>query len=693
MRYMKGILVIATSLALFACGNTGTTTGTGVISLNGGAGGTLAGGNGGAIIAPSSVFGDLKFHAGGSVDTSFALPSTNPDFGVNPATIATATTVEFRLSTNPLPPAGTYFVTESDFFLHRVNQDNTTESIITGLTVNAGQILRLSNLNGHTEFTGAVVINGTVTNRLDQDGGNLELRSDSLLLINPGGKVTTTSVAAGASSGLLTLVSTNGVFINQGTIESNGTAGTGGAAGGTSGGITVQAGTFLYNTNTIIAKGGKSDSGTGGAGGNIQLLADKASFSTNGIIDAGGGDGGSGGNGGSLTFSGGSVELGRVVVAGTVTSNGGTGSAGNGGNGGAALTLTSSSGGILVNANVSANGGEGKGTGSLGGNGCTTLQLTNNVGSNTATSPEVSPEGIKVAGNISLNGGQGGAQGGSGGAISILSNYANLGTVLPGFASVEFFGFQAVVLNGGASTGGNGGNGGQVLCDLASPAGILNVNIPAGGVTNEVTIISKGGDANTTAGSGGVGGVGGTLRFTTPDLGGAADPARTLVTNSGGIDVSSGAGDIGGAVGSVTMSAYGNVTNSGGITARGGKGTTSGSAGGSVRLSSAINVANSGGIAVTGGDGSTGGIGGSVSISSGNQTTTVGISANGGNSLTGGTGGNGGTIDLISHDALTNRSSLNVARGSGGSANSAANGTITIDNVPQLTRLPASGAI
>ena len=51
MRYLKYILVVAASLALFACGNkSGTATGTGVISLSGGNGGSGAGGNGGKII-------------------------------------------------------------------------------------------------------------------------------------------------------------------------------------------------------------------------------------------------------------------------------------------------------------------------------------------------------------------------------------------------------------------------------------------------------------------------------------------------------------------------------------------------------------------------------------------------------------------------------------------------------------------
>ena len=113
-------------------------------------------------------------------------------------------------------------------------------------------------------------------------------------------------------------------------------------------------------------------------------------------------------------------------------------------------------------------------------------------------------------------------------------------------------------------------------------------------------------------------------------------------------------------------------------------------------------MVNSGGIVVTGGDGINGGIGGNggtVTLKSGNQTSTAGIAANGGNSTAGTNpatiGGGGGTITLSSEYALTLRSGLNVARGNGGSGstNSPVNGFIFIDGVQMPTTLPASGAI
>src|SRR6266540_4313697 len=100
MRWMKLVLVLAALAALSACGSqtSGTAAGTGVISLKGGDGTTGAGGKGETITtfrnSTSMVHGDLKFHTTGTVDVSFALPTTTLDFGSSPATITTDVTVE-----------------------------------------------------------------------------------------------------------------------------------------------------------------------------------------------------------------------------------------------------------------------------------------------------------------------------------------------------------------------------------------------------------------------------------------------------------------------------------------------------------------------------------------------------------------------------------------------------------------------
>lgn len=677
MRYLKCLLLIAASSALFACGGTSSSTGTGVINLNGGNGGSAAGGDGGKITttfknSTSAVRGDLRFHAGGTVAAAFALPSVTPDFGGNPKTITVNTPVAASQ-----PPAGTagYFVDVSNqlFFT-----DGTTATEVTGLTVNAGTTLQLPNVA--VIVSGAIVINGNVT--VTTDTNSIDLRSNSFLLINPGGKVFTTPTGAATPSGKLSLTSVNGILVNLGTVESNG-----GANGGASGGVTLEAGTFIYNTGTVSAKGGSNAAGAAGSGGQITLIADTASFLTNGTIDASGGKGTSGSAAGGITILAGnkvaappSNAVGRAVIGGTLTSKGGEGTAGNGG-AGADISLNSFSGAILVNvAAIDASGGNGSSIGGPSGN----LLLNNFVGDN------VTPEGIKVAGNITLNGGNG-DQGGIGGTISLASGTAPF--TLQGFGNVEFFGYQSITLNGGATTSSTGGVGGTVHCVLGATQNIVGVDIPAGVVFNEVPVSARGGDV---AGSNGTGGHGGQLTFTSPFSNppavGAADPLRSLATNSAAIDVSGGAGTpgvtakVGGTGGTVTISSYGLATIAGSINARGGAGTTNGGGGGVINLiSTGINVVNSATLILSGGDGATGGnggIGGTATLSAANQTlNSAAILANGGNS-NGGTGGNGGVITLSSGYGSSNSGSRNVARGTGGSAK---NGFVTVDGVTYIS--------
>lgn len=739
MKFVKQLLALGALLALSACGGNNSNTATvllglEVINLNGGAGGTGAGGNGGSITSfknLSSVHGDLKFHASGTVDASFAVPTITPSFGANPATIAADTVVGSTTSTTP----GQFYVVAGDNNLYLVGSTGTAAPV-TGLTVNAGRKLSIPNTNNFTRIPGGIVINGVVTNTADSEA--LNLQSGSLIRINAGGKVTTTptETTAGTNSGLLTLRS-DGILINQGVVESNGADNSSDTVfGGSSGGVTLRAGTFLYNapgTITLIgaptsvsARGGANASGRAGDGGPVLLKADTASVCTSGAIDASGGDksvfpAGTattskiGGNGGNITFIGGSAtNVGRVAVEGTVTSNGGVGSSGNGGNGGT-ISLNSFTGGILISTlpgltttenalitMISAAGGKGSVNGGVGGS----LGLNNSVGSDAVNQHQLSPEGIKVAGNISLNGGQGGAQGGQGGTLSFTSAVAD--NALTGFANVEFFGYQSLTLVGGNSTANNGGNGGIVQCDLRASVNVLGINFPPGGIFNEVPIYAKGGD-NTAKSAGSVGGTGGTVQFTTPlSSNDPGDPTRTILTNLASvIDVSGGAAEIGGGPGRVTMKSFGNLINggtitAGAITAVGGAGMTQGGgiAGAAkdtilVTLSSSSSVSNFNFINVSGGAGPTGGNAGGVVLASGRQTTNYqAITANGGASAT--HGGSGGFISLSSELLSTSEVFItsntllggHLSVGSGGTGGTV--GTILLDGT-DIT--PAGGAI
>jgi hypothetical protein len=688
MRYLKYLVLIAASLALFACGGSNSTAvGTGVINLNGGNGGTGAGGTGGAIVtmknyssaamlnpaAPtmqnfsSAVHGDLRFHTGGVVNALFAVPIVFPDYGSNQAIITTNTQVQSTVQTTP----NSLYVLPGDPNLYLVNSSGVGMPV-TGLIVNANVTLHLPANTVPTVIPKAVVVNGTITS----DGANMSLQSGSFVFIQLTGTVTTKPTTAGTNSGQLAL-SSGGTLVNEGIIDASGSDGASGTPGGASGGVILQADTFLYSTNIINAKGGNStdNSATGGAGGPIQLLSNKASVAISGTVDASGGNGSSGGDAAPVVSSAGSANaIGRVSVEGYVNAIGGNGTSGNGGNG-ANISCTSFSGGILIGAvAITANGGNSAaGSGGAGGS----LLLKNRLGTDSAGLHLVSPEGIKVAGNITLNGGNGGTTGGNGGVVAVASDVTD--TALPGFNSVEFFGYELIALNGGTSVGSNGGDGGTVLAILSSPPPIVNVDIPAGGVYNEVPITAIGGDNNFgSVSKNAPGGNGGSLQFITPQPGNTVDPARTLVSSPGSISLSGGAGTVGGKGGPALISGYASVTCAGGITANGGLGTTRGGDGSSsIQLLSSGNVVTLIGVAVIGGDGAQGGNGGNVTITSGNQTNTGGIGASGGNSTTG-NGGNGGTITLSSGYAMTLRLGLSVARGTGGSA---ANGTVKVDGV------------
>ena len=700
MRYLGYLVLIAASLALCACGGGNASVGNNVINLNGGNGGSGAGGKGGAIVtmknyssaamlAPgsitmtnfsSAVHGDLKFHVGGVVNNVFTVPVVTPEFGSNQAIISAATTVATTTQTTP----GSLYVLAGDPNLYLVNNSGVGVPV-TGLTVNA--TLKLPSNTVPTVIPKGIVINGTLTNTTDGEAINLQ----SGTFIEVKGSVTTKPAGAGGAGGAIALSASGasgGTLINLGTIDASGTDGTG-AAGGASGSVTLRAGNFLYSTGTINAKGGKNTDNTaaGGAGGTIQLLADAASASVSGTIDSSGGNGASGGAAGRITLSGGNAgAIGRVSVQGNLNAIGGTGTSGDGGNG-ANVSCTSFSGGILIAVGaITASGGNSTGGGGGAGG---SLLLNNGIGTDTGSLHAVSPEGIKVTGNITLNGGTGGTAGGNGGAVAVASSAA--GNALPGFTNVEFFGYQLISLNGGTSASSNGGDGGTILAILSSPVAIVGVDLPAGGVYDEVAITAFGGDNKTNAAPGGNGG---NVQFVTPQTGNTVDPLRTLVNDGGAITISGGAGSIGGAGGTARLSGYGNVTcGSGGITANGGTGTIQGGAGSSsIVLSSSLSVLN-GGVSAIGGNGAQGGNGGNVTITSGNQTNTGGIGASGGSSTSGANGGNGGTIILSSEYALTVRLGLSVSRGSGGSTNTATNGTIVVDGVIMPTALPLSGVI
>jgi len=665
---MKTIKIFALILALaflYACSSSdssgsapGPTPGPGpgptpVVSAtfisSGGAGGTSSGGNGGSV--DFDVSGDVQVNKSGSVDTSFTVPTYAASYGANKLTISATTVVGL----DPVSTvAGDVYLKTGDQSLYYYD---TSEHVASGLEVQAGFTLTLPANYGYSyiSLSKTVTINGTVTTA---GGISLYLYSN-LLQIGTTGTVTTKPATAGTDGGYIYLYGE--VAINQGTIDSSGSAGIlTSVAGGAGGGVDFEADSFLYNTGSILAKGGASTLDAGGKGRHIHLFAYYASVFNSGAIDNSGGNGAtSGGNAGwNIRLNGGSQGyVGSLIIGGSLLSNGGTGGTGNGGHGGY-INFDDNGGKLWSNATINLLGGSS--TEAVGGYGGS-IDMYSDYGSDEGYGNYVESQGIKLGGNIDLSGGNGTNGGGSGGTLDIENSYSDYG-LLPSPA-VEMVGYASITMDGG--TGVNGGSGGSYEIYTDSYwTGDDYIEVPVGSIVNEVPVSAKGG-----AGSTGSGGSGGYVEF---DCDNDSSLATTIITsNSGAIDISGGAGATDGGYGGwVYMYGYGKLTNSGAINAKGGAGATGSGGSGAddnIELYSSYDIENTGAIDASGGSGVTGGAGsGYVAMYAGGQTrNSAAINAAGGAGTT--TGGNGGDIDLFSEmTATSNSGSLSVVGGTGG---------------------------
>ena len=739
MRYITAIGLIAASLALVSCGNKNTTvTGVSTIKLEGGSANLSSpGGDGGSIIIDS--FSNVRIRTDGTVTTFFIVQTVSPVFGDNPYpdpkkgfTFTGTKTV--KLNTDSLAVNDLYVFLNGDMRLHL--KTSAGDEVITGLTVPAGATLILpvndTALNAVALiFANSVVIDGTL--KTEVSGTNLYLEAgnagstitgnQSLLQVSSTGSVTTAGTTG--NGGNLFLFSWGGL-INQGVtqggnqrgLDASGLAGSGGNAGF----IELESFGFLYNTGTVTARGGSNAAGAGGNGNRIAMTAFNASLNTIGTLDNSGGDGsGNGGAGGAVYLLGGindvtkpsnpfgftniSTATGRVLIGGTLTSNGGQsqsgigGSAGGNNNGPTAPGIfleSGESGGLLVNARITARGGATT-TGSSGGSGGT-LTLNQHFGPSFTSDNSAPIEGIKLGSVIDLSGGASvsAGNGGAAGNIIISNNFSpdaypsqTSSTGTAGLELIELDGYFSINLSGGDA--GTGGDAGAFHIYTASPMS-ASVVFPAPAISNAVPITARGGDGNQQTGRGGHGGfldwqVGGK---TPKDYNNAFQEQISVLTSTGAIDISGGAGDSGGTAGDLSF--YGYTLKSNGIylRANGGKGTTTGGNGSaSLTMNATLSLANSSVIASAGGSGVTGGSGGHVGLFAGKQVTnSAGISANGGNGTA--NGGNGNKIELASGQRATSTTgALNVAKGSGGTT--ATIGRIFIDFVERF--VPSSGIL
>ena len=498
-----------------------------------------------------------------------------------------------------------------------------------GLTFNAVRDIRLNQ--------SIIVTSGNTVTLTTQNGS-----------ITGGGDLVTTNTDAGGdpvgSSGSISI--TAGSFVNLiGTIDSSGADGAAGLDGQNAAPVNITAngvagGGDAINLGMLVTDGGNGGGGAGtvtlgGTGGTVRFAA------ISGVGGAGGGGmgagGGDAGNGAGVT-----VDAGASVIGGTLNTTGGAGgmgaSGGSAGGGGAVSLATDGSVGsdnaVSVQQILTTGGAGGAGTAGNGADG-------GNAGSLSVTATNAAVDALSVTADGG-DGGMGSNNGGSGGNAASLTVEATGGQVMYG----------NLFARGGEGGDGQSGNGGGGAAGGA-------VEVTASTTVSGMAADASGGDGGTTdGGSGGDGGNAGQVNLT---ANGSAVQAIDVesATASGGDGGAGGTGD-GGSAGTVTLTA-----NDGGIAF--------------AELAAAGGSGGSGGA----GDGDTGGSGGagaSVTVNAGMAIDGMSVTVTGGDGANGndaGDGGNGGTANLTAGaggaealavtDVLAGGGNGGDGRGSGGS--------------------------
>ena len=475
-------------------------------------------------------------------------------------------------------------------------------SVGTGAGGTAGTVT-VTGTTGTVSSIAAGTIN--VTGGRGQDGGTVTVSSGGTGTVNLAGTLTASGGAAetGSAGQNAGTVNVGGGTVTVGAVTAVGTAAAAGSnqAGGLGGNVTVTklAGPGAVTlTGAVTTQGGNSD-GTGnggssgavtvnGAGGNVTVggtitttggrgqdagavsIASTGAIAVNNTITASGGTAAtnaSGRSGGAVTITGGSVATRAITASGSNAA-----SANQGGGNAGTINLTSTAGGITVNAGgtLTARAGAATGTGVGGAAGGIALNATGgNIAANAITTQgnaktdggvvTLAATGTVTAGAITTTGGTGiNSAGRSGGAVSATGADVTVG---------------AITTSGGAGAGTNqaGGNAGSIVLDATdgSPTIMLNGNLAAAGGARTGTGTPGNGasitlDGNveltanrtiTAAGAAG-GGAGGTATF-----GGTINSqgaARNLTVNTG-----TGTVAFGGALGNTAPLAALNVTATG----------------------------------------------------------------------------------------------------------------------------------
>lgn len=503
-----GVALTLFAVVMAGCGDSGgggggggTTTG-GFIRMNGGDSTAWVGGDGGYLEIYTNGIKGIRIIPDATIDTSFTLPPVfSTDYGTEALVVSSDLTIDAYIdqaTAQAQVPVGGYYMYHGSYAIWR--RAVTADVVVTGIHVLQGKTLTLG-------------LNFNSGNNNGADCARVSIEKD----IRIEGTLKVKDLTTGGFGSTLTIDERHGME----------------ALSSDSGSLYLECRRFLLS-GRIDTSGSDGDTGKrGGDGGAIQIYCNVGYLTGTAAIDCSGGNGNGdiGGNAGVYSNKGGvhlSTDRFCFIWSDSWLASSGTG---------------------IIDARG--------GSGTSGGMGAYEVSLA-------AESHLFNKKDIVVDGGLGTTG-----NGGDAGNIYMYTDYGSC------WNSGNFY------ANGGDTTDGDGGNGGyvyyyndynghcissgDVFADGGSSvngnggsANYFEMDSWSGDLRNTGTILMRGGDGNTTSGSGCSGGNGGNLYVQSyygySYSGENQDIVPGDIEFGGSVDISGGKGDTGGAAGHIGIS-------------------------------------------------------------------------------------------------------------------------------------------
>lgn len=567
--------------------------------------------------------GNIKLFSTGSVDAGFEVPAVPFEEGSNPLHVTSDLTLRNFKSVSAGLASGDEYFRASLTLMRRVNGQGVE---VTSVDVAAGVTLTTSGLY----YMGDVRNAGTIRGMPDSsDFATLNVMGRSFSGL-PGSML----IAQSGSPALSGEIGVSGLsVVNQGRIVASGLDQPVGGAGGR-----IQlTGKICVNTGSIEARGGAGQHG--GPGGSIAMSTGSldggggSQVWNRGTFDASGGEGLiAGGAGGVIQLRSNSTVTFRNE--GSLIARGGACHAGSAectsGNGGRA-SLSAAGADLLSNASIDVSGGAGAVSAAGAAGGLISFSATDIEGVR-----RLGP--IRVSGNLMANGAPG-SPGGAAGSVT----FDMLSGPDPRGEGIELLGYASILLNGGQSQRGIGGNGGRLVARMrASERAEVEIG-PTGAIVSNLNVTAKGGD-------GWVGGSGGSFGLQGPGEWSHIISELEFIKSSGWADLHGGAGQascgLGGGAsfyGRAEIDVNGRLNLAGGSLAE----AANGGSGGSLNISSLSRLRLRAEVIATGGSGQRAGFGGNLWLGASPVDSSAAFDVRGGDGSQ--QGGGGGSIVMVSY--------------------------------------------